>query len=83
MSNLNRETDTYLAYPMTQGSAFEAKLRERLDYRVGNLTVEKIEEFQRIELERFRASTGLRTATKDEVERQSAKLPQLLSLGLD
>jgi hypothetical protein len=68
---------------LTQRNAFEAKLRERLDYPVGPLTVEKIEEFQRIELERFRASTGLRTATKNEVESNAAKLPQLLSLGLD
>lgn len=72
-----------LAQAITQGSAFEAKLRERLDYPVGPLTVEKIEEFQRIELAHFRASTGLRTATRDEVESNAAKLPQLLSLGLD
>lgn len=68
---------------MKQESAFEAKLRERLDYPVGPLTVEKIKEFQRMELERFRRSTGLRTATKDEVESNAAKLLQLLSLGLD
>lgn len=68
---------------MAEESAFEAKFRERLDYPAGPLTVERIEEFQRIELERFRASTGLRTATKDEVESNAAKLPKLLSLGLD